>query len=362
MKPIGVAIVGCGRISDLHFLGYKGREDAKIIALCDSRLEAAKAKASEIGCKKVYQDYKQVLQDPDVDLVELLVPHHLHCEMTCQAALAGKHVSVQKPMALDIAEADMMINTARKAGVRLRIYENFVFYPPNVMAKKLIQAGEIGEPQMIRMHVSTGKSETAWKVPISAWTWRFQGKKGGGGPLVFDHGYHLFSLAYDLMGEVKKVFAWIDKSPVIPGVYIDAPAVIQFKFKKSRRYGQLDFVHTPDLVMDSIYYADDDRVEIIGDKGIILINRCTAKTLDLPPLMLFKDGKTREIQVDRFEWHDSFIDCTIHMIEALQNGSPVRLSGETGREVLRFVLGALISANEGVEIQLDQVKSNPYLR
>ena len=53
---------------------------------------------------------------------------------------------------------------------------------------------------MIRMHVSTGKSETAWKVPLSAWFWRFDETKSGGGPLVFDHGNHLFSLAHYLMG------------------------------------------------------------------------------------------------------------------------------------------------------------------
>ena len=82
----------------------------------------------------------------------------------------------------------------------------------------------------------------------------------------------------------------------------------------------LDFAHTPNLVMDSIYYADDDRVEIIGDKGVIFINRCTARTVDLPPLMLFKDGRTSAVPVERIEWHDSFIDCTRHLIDVLTKG------------------------------------------
>ena len=83
---------------------------------------------------------------------------------------------------------------------------------------------------------------------------------------------------------------------------------------------------------------DDDRVEIIGDKGILIINRCTAKTLDYPPLVLFKDGKTTEIPVDRYEWHDSFIDCTRHLIDVLTKGGDPHLDGKTARSVLNFHL------------------------
>jgi len=288
--------------------------------------------------------------------VELLVPHDLHAPMTVAACRAGKHVSVQKPMALRAAEADQMIEAARAAGVVLRVYENFVFYPPHVRAKEMIEAGEIGEPQMIRIHVSTGKSKTAWKVPLSAWVWRFDEERCGGGPLVFDHGYHLFSLAYYLMGPVERVAAWIDRSPVVPTKYVDAPAVMMFQFKAPRRYGVMDFAHTPNLVMESIYYADDDRVEVIGDKGVIFVNRCTAKTVDLPPLMLFRDGKTTAIPVDRFEWHDSFIDCTRHLIGVLTRGGQPVLDGPTGKAVLQFTLAAIISSRTGREVRPDDVR------
>jgi len=108
-------------------------------------------------------------------------------------------------------------------------------------------------------------------------------------------------------------------------------------------------------VMDSIYYADDDRVEIIGDKGVILINRCTARTVDLPPLMLFKDGRTTPVPVERFEWHDSFIDCTRHLIDVLTKGGQPRLDGSTGRAVLAFSLAALKSAREGIEVRPDEI-------
>jgi len=365
VNPIRVAIVGCGRISDLHALGYRGRDgyrQARIMAVCDAKKDRARAKAKEWGVasEKVYSDYQKLLADPEVDLVELLVPHHLHAEMTIAACQAGKHVSVQKPMALTAAEADRMIQAAGQAGVTLRVFENFVCYGPHVRAKEMIDAGEIGEPQMIRLHVGTGKSETQWKVPLSAWLWRFNEDKCGGGPLVFDHGYHLFSLARYLMGPVERVYAWLDTSPVGGGIprqvaEIDAPATIMFQFKSPRRYGVLDFTHTPEMVMDSIYYSDDDRVEVIGDKGILFVNRCTARAVDLPELMLFRDGKTTAIPVEGVEWHDSFIACTRHLIDALQTGGAPVLDGPTGKAVLQFTLAAHISAREGREVHPDNV-------
>ncbi len=350
MSPIRVAIVGCGRISDLHEMGYRGREDARIVAVCDTNRGHAQQKAKAWGVEKVFTDYSKLLADPEIDLVELLVPHHLHAEMTVAACQAGKHVSVQKPMALTVAEANHMIEAAKKAGVVLRVYENFVFYPPHVRAKQMIEAGEIGEPQMIRLHVNTSIRGNAWKVPLGAWLWRFDEKRCGGGPLIFDHGYHIFSLARYLMGEVKRVYAWIDRTSIVPTKYLDAPATIMCQFKSPRRYGVIDFAHTPNMYIDSLYYLDDDRVEVIGDKGILFVNRCTVRTIDLPELVMFRDGKTTAIPVERVEWHDSFIDCTQHLIKVLQHGGQPVLDGATGRAVLQFVLAAHISARTGKEI------------
>jgi predicted dehydrogenase len=358
VKPIRVAIVGCGRISDLHQLGYRGRDDARIVAVCDTQRESAEAKAKAWGVDKVYTDYAQVLEDRDVDVVELLTPHHLHCPMTVAACRAGKHVSVQKPMALSAAEADRMIDAASAAGVTLRIYETFACYAPAVRAKQMIDAGEIGEVQAVRMHVSTGTGDTGWDVPLSAWVWRFDEKQCGGGPLVFDHGYHLFSVGYYLGGPVEKVFAWIDRTPLketAGQATIDAPAAVIFKYRAARRYGFLDVEHTPSMRIHSQYYTDDDRVEVIGEKGIIFLNRYTARTVDLPALMLFKDGKTTPVPVEGEEWHDSFIATTHDLIDKLKNGEQPRLDGPTGKAVLQFTLAALQSAATGREVRPDEV-------
>ena len=251
-----------------------------------------------------------------------------------------------------------MIKAANAAGVMLRVYETFVYYAPAVRCKEMIEAGEIGEVRAVRMHVNTGTGDTAWKVPLSAWLWRFNEAKCGGGPLVFDHGYHLFSLGYYLGGPVERVFAWIDQTPVREAggvVKIDAPAMIIFQFKSQQCYGQLDIEHTPKMRIYSKYYADDDRIEVIGEKGTLFINRYTTKTVDLPELMLFKDGKTTAIPVDGVEWHDSFIAATQDCVEKLKAGEQPRLDGPTGKAVLQFTLAALQSAATGREVRPDEV-------
>jgi predicted dehydrogenase len=118
----------------------------------------------------------------------------------------------------------------------------------------------------------------------------------------------------------------------------------------------LDIEYTPKMRIYSDYYADDDRIEVIGEKGILFINRYTAKTVDLPELMLFKDGKTTPIPVEGVEWHDSFIAATRDCIEKLGAGQQPRLDGPTGKAVLQFALAALQSAAQGREIRPDDVK------
>jgi predicted dehydrogenase len=275
--------------------------------------------------------------------------------MTIAACRAGKHVSVQKPMALSLTEADGMIAAAKESGVMLRVFENFVFYPPFVKAKSLIDDGTIGEPQMIRLHFNSGTLDSSWKIPLKAWLWRFDQKKCGGGPLAFDHGFHLFSIAHFLMGPVERVCAWIDKTPVIITKSVDGPATIMLKFKDPRKYGVMDFSYTPQIRINSSYYADDNRVEIIGDKGIIFVNQCTAKTIELPAIMLYKDGKTTAIEIDRTDWKYSFIDCTQHFVDAIINGKSLLLDGPAARSILQTTLAAQYSSIERREFDVEEV-------
>ncbi len=159
------------------------------------------------------------------------------------------------------------------------------------------------------------------------------------------------------MGEVEKVFAWIDRTDVIPGVfYEDAPAMIMWKYKDAKKYGFLDITYSEELFINTDYYSCDERVEVTGTKGVLWVTRCTGKMLQLPSLVVYRDGATTEYNCLRDDWSDSFVDSTRDFIAAIRDDRAPVLTGEDGREVLRFALAAIQSSNAHAEVRLDQVR------
>lgn len=353
MEKLRVAFIGTGRISDLHALAYLDDERAELVALCDNNLELAQERARKwrVSPSRVFSNYHDLLALEDIDLVEILLPHHLHFRATLDAAAAGKHISVQKPMALNLSQADEMAAAAREAGVVLKVYENFIFYPPVQRAKALIDNGEIGDPLTIRIKSNSGISPTEWQVPASARAWRLNPEECGGGPLVFDDGHHKFALGWHFMGMAEEVHAWIGRTEIAPGDFLDAPAIVSWKFSNNR-YGSLEAVYSPELQLDTQHYAQDDRIEITGSKGVIWVTRGHGKMMDAPPVLMYKDRQTRGFSDMPVGWEHSFINSTKHFIDAYFAGEPPSLTGEEGRDVLRFALAAQESARIGAAVKL----------
>lgn len=350
MSKINFGIIGCGRISDLHAPGYLRSEDARIYAVCDTNPQIAEKRLAEWRAEKSYTDYRQLLEDPEVDAVEIIVPHHLHRDITVAACEAGKQVSIQKPMALTVGECDDMIAAADEAGVMLKVFENFVFYPPYVKAKELIGDGSIGEPLTLRIRLG-GATRGGWKVPLKTWLWRLNEETCGGGPNIFDDGYHKFSLAIYLMGAVDEVNGWVDRSYGI----VDAPAMLSWTHRDAGRVGFLDSTMSTSMTVKSKYYSVDERVEIVGTEGVIWVTRCTAKLLDEPALILYRDGRTHCFEHIRDDWLDSFIDSVRHFIKCVREGGEPMLTGQRGREVLQFSHAALKSSRIGAVVRPDEI-------
>jgi len=307
LKPLGVGFIGCGRIFDLHVLGYQKTDKAKIVALCDSRRVRAKKRARELGLseEKIYRDYNELLRDEEVDMVEILLPHYLHKDAAVAAAEAGKHVSVQKPPAMNVREMAV---------------------------------------------------ECGWEVPMEAWMWRFTPEQCGGGPTVWDDGYHKFSIARYFMGDIDRVYAWIESTELGPGLSLDSPAIIMWKYKSPGKMGVWDTSFAPEMVINSKYYATDERVEITGTRGYLWINQCTGQLLDVPPLVMYRDGELTCFQNLRKDWADSFIDSTLHFVDCILEDKEPILSGEEGKKVLQFALAALKSAETHTEVSPDEIK------
>ena len=221
MDALRVVFAGCGRISDLHVLGYRDEPRAVLHGLYDLDRAAAERRAAEWGAPRVYASYAEVLADPEVDAVEVLVPHPLHEELAVAALRAGKHVSVQKPMTTSLRSADRMLAAARASGRVLKVAENYALYPPIVLARRLIDEGAIGEPMTVRIKMMSGGSG-GWPVSDSTWAWRLREFAAGRGMNTFDHGHHMWATAWALLGPFRKVNAWVDEQNGV----VDSPAVV----------------------------------------------------------------------------------------------------------------------------------------
>ena len=352
---IGVGIVGTGRISDLHAIEYLANSAARIVALCDTDTALAARRAAAWGLDGIAidDDIDALLVRPEVDLVEILLPHHLHLEAALKAVDAGKIVSLQKPMCISMAEADRLVAAAEASDRPFKVFENFLFYPPVVRARALIAEGAIGTPLSIRIKSNPGRSATAWDVPESAIAWRQRPEQSGGGPLVFDDGHHKFALAWHFMGEPDEVHAFIGQTETADHrVRVDAPSMVSFRFP-GNRIGNLEIVHSPELEIVTRHYAQDDRVEITGTKGVLWINGGHGRLGDAPPLALYRNGALTEFRDVETGWEQSFVLSTRHYLEVLAQGGRPVLTAREGRQVLRFALAALESARVGRAISVE---------
>ena len=354
MDKINIGIIGCGRISDLHIPGYKNHPQARIFAVCDSDREIAERLKLECGAEKVYTDYRELIADPAVEAVEILTPHLLHEAMVVEAAGAGKHIAVQKPMTVSLESADRMIAATARAGTVFRVTDNYVFYPPIVRAKRMIEDGIIGKPSNLRIKLIAG-GKGGWDIPSTAWKWRLTENAAGRGLQTFDHGHHLWAAAWYLLGKVERVSAWIDS---LDGI-IDSPAAIMWKFEGGPCYGMCEYAYSPDLNIPSKYYANDEWIEITGSKGIILIQRCTGAVQSGPVLRLFNGGQWIDYADIKDDWAEGFIGATENFIRAIRGEEQPLLSGAQGREILKMNLAISKSARVRREVYVDELDA-PY--
>jgi predicted dehydrogenase len=363
LDHVRAGFIGAGRISDLHALEYGLNPNASIVAIADVNVSQAEMRARAWGFPdaRIYADYRALLDDPNVDVVEILLPHHLHAKAALDALDAGKHVSLQKPMTTRIAEADLLVERSKSSAGVLRVFENFIFYPPTMKAKELIDQGAIGTPQTIRIKSNPGRSRTAWEVPASADSWRQDPAQSGGGPLAFDDGHHKFATAWHFMGLAEEVHAWIGSTQRPDGKFFDAPAIISWKFPGGR-YGNLEIVYSPDLEITTEHYAQDDRLEITGTAGVILITRGHGRLGDQPPLILHAGGRVEGFSFPDAElgWQASFVHSTRHWIESLRAGTAPHLTGAEGRDVLRFTLAAQQSVKLGRAVRVAEVTDSTH--
>jgi predicted dehydrogenase len=202
MARVNWGVVGAGGIASRRTLpgAAAGAPSAAFVAVQDVRAEAAQAAAQQFGVPKVYATAEEVFADPAIEAVYIATPVAVHAGQVMAAASAGKHVFVEKPIALNVSEAEQAIAACERAGVLLGCGYMMRFHALNVAARDLIARGELGR-------VVAGRAQlTCWYPPIPG-AWRQDPALGGGGSLM-DMGSHCIDLLEFITGsKVASVLA-----------------------------------------------------------------------------------------------------------------------------------------------------------
>lgn len=202
MSELRGAVIGCGLISKNHLKALKNVKNAECRAVCDIVEEKARAAGEAYGISKVYRDYHDLLRDPEIDVVHICTPHHLHGDMAVEALRAGKHVLCEKPMALKAEDARRMIEARDASGKYLGICFQNRYNEASRYMKELLGRGELGR-------IMGGRGQVTWDRKPEYYTtspWRGRWATEGGGVLI-NQAIHTFDLLQWLTGPVERVEA-----------------------------------------------------------------------------------------------------------------------------------------------------------
>src|SRR3954468_14050794 len=198
--PVKVGIVGSRFQADCIAGAVKANpEVAQLIAVASPTKGNAAAFAKRHGAAHAYTDYRELLRNPDVELISITAPNRLHAQISIDAAKAGKHVVCEKPLCITLEEADAMIDACKKAGVLLLYAEELFFAPKYVKAKQMADEGAFGRVHLVKQ----GEKHSG---PHSSWFWDVA--QSGGGALM-DLGCHGIAFCWWFLGKpnVKTVYA-----------------------------------------------------------------------------------------------------------------------------------------------------------
>jgi predicted dehydrogenase len=190
------AVIGTGSIGLDHLSSLSHCPRACAVAIADNHADRVKEAADRFKIARSYIDYRDVLDQPDIDAVTIAVPNHLHARIAIDALKARKHVLLEKPMATNAKDALKILETARKVRRMVMVAQNMRFDSQVQMARALIERGELGEIY----HTRAFWLRRAGIPRIGSW---FTQKQLSGGGSLCDLGVHLLDLALHLMGEFE---------------------------------------------------------------------------------------------------------------------------------------------------------------
>jgi predicted dehydrogenase len=311
MSVLRWGLIGCGDIARKRVApALRDVDGSELLAVARERAELAASFAAEFGARKSYADWREMLDDGDVDAVYIATPVHLHALQTIAAAEAGKHVLCEKPMALNVKQCDEMIDACRANKVKLGVAYYRHFYPVVDRVKAVIESSEIGQPVIVQINAFE------WFDPSADHPrrWLLDPDRAGGGPM-FDFGCHRIEVLANIFGPPVRVESVVTNVLFPREVEDTAIAVLHFE---SGTCGVLCVTHGAS--------EPQDTMDIFGSRGSIHI-----EVLNSGDLMIrTSDGERKESHPPSPNLHEPLIK---DFVEAVRTSREPRVDGPTGRLV-----------------------------
>jgi len=349
LEKVRFGVIGLKGIGRRHIKCITSIDEAELVAVADINEEAGKLVASKYGVEW-FKNYENMLKRKDLDAVSICTPHFLHFPMAMKSLEYGKHVLVEKPMAITVKEADKMIESARERGLKLGVVYQYRVNPIYRQIKKIIEDGLIGKIYRVCMEACTFRTQTYYNGDA----WRGKWLTEGGGALINQTIHHLDVLQW-LVGKPTNIYGRIGTLYHHIEVEDIASAVILFE---NGAHGIVQ-VGTVDPIVTV-------RFEICGEKGKILYEDRGKEVKYAVLERSLKDyvfGEARRVKPE-YEWkkievektslgHEEIIrDFTLAILE---DREPL-IAGEDGRVSLEMVNAIILSSfeNQMVSLPIDR--------
>ncbi len=336
MEKLKVGIIGAGRIGQVHAKSITYHiPQAEIVAVSDIYVDGAKKLAEELGIPNYYQDYHEILNNPEIQAVLVCSSTDTHADIACEAAEAGKHIFCEKPVDLTVAKIKKVIETVDKAGVKLQIGFNRRYDHNFAEIKRLANEGKIGTLQTIKITSRDPEPPKPEYVAVS-------------GGIFLDMTVHDFDMARFIGGEVEEVYAnaTVMVDPRIGEAGDVDTALVALKFK-SGAIGVIDNCRRA-------AYGYDQRLEVFGSNG-----QASAAN-DTPTNVAFinENGNTTDKPLYFFleRYMQSFTDEMTQFIDCVLNDKPTQTTVFDGLEALRLGLAAKKSVAEHRPVKLSEIE------
>ena len=336
MKQLNIGIIGTGRIGKVHMQSITYNvPSAKVLGITDVFKDGLQELADKYGIEKVYNDYKEMLADKDIDAVLVCSSTDTHADISIEAAEAGKHVFCEKPVDLTPEKVKAVIAAVEKAGVKLQVGFNRRFDHNFAHVRSLINDGKVGNLELIKITSRDPEPPSAEYAAVS-------------GGMFLDMTIHDFDMARFLAGsDVTEVYvnATCLVDPAIGEAGDVDTAIINLKFEN----GALGVIDNSRRAA----YGYDQRIEVFGSLGAAMAANDTPTNVTV----MNADGVTTDKPLYFFleRYMQSFRDEMIQFVDAVQNDKPTPTTGLDGLNSILVALAAKKSVAEGRAVKISEI-------